>query len=58
MAVPTFDVSDIKPKTTTFKNGKLSIDGSNIGMKYEGILNETTQYNRRELILKVAFYLL
>jgi hypothetical protein len=42
MAVPTFDVSGIKPKTTTFKNGKLSIDGSNVGMKYEGILNETT----------------
>jgi len=43
MAIPTFDVMDIKPKATTFKNGKLSIDGSNIGMKYEGILNETTQ---------------
>ena len=43
MAVPTFDVSDIKPKTTTFENGKLSIDGSNVGMKYEGLLNETTQ---------------
>ncbi len=43
MAVPAFDVSDVKPKTTTFKNGKLSIDGSNVGMKYEGTLNETTQ---------------
>ncbi|MBG7631552.1 MAG: alpha/beta fold hydrolase, partial [Bacteroidetes bacterium] len=43
MAVPTFDVSGIKPKATTFKNGLLSIDGSNVGMKYEGILNETTQ---------------
>ncbi len=43
MAVPTFDVSDIKPTTTTFENGKLSIDGSNVGMKYEGLYNETTQ---------------
>lgn len=42
MAVPTFDVSDIKPKTTIFENGKLNIDGSNVGMKYEGLYNETT----------------
>ena len=42
MAVPSFNVSDIKPKATTFENGKLSIDGSNVGMKYEGKLNETT----------------
>jgi len=42
MAVPTFDISNIKPKTTTFENKKLNIDGSNVGMKYEGILNETT----------------
>jgi len=43
MAVPTFDVSGIKPKATTFENGILSIDGSNVGMKYEGTLNEATQ---------------
>ena len=43
MAVPTFDFSDIKPKTTTFKNGILSIDGSNVGMKYQGKVNGTTQ---------------
>ena len=43
MAVPTFDVSDIKPKTTTIENGLLRIDGSNVGMTYEGTLNETTQ---------------
>lgn len=42
MAVPAFDVSNIKPKATTFKNGKLCIDGSNIGIKYEGSYNETT----------------
>ena len=41
MAVPTFEVSDIHPKTTTFKNGVLSIDGSNFGMEYEGVWNET-----------------
>lgn len=43
MAIPTFDVSEIKPKSTSFENGKLIIDGSNLGMKYEGILNETTK---------------
>ncbi|QIA09281.1 alpha/beta hydrolase [Draconibacterium halophilum] len=43
MAVPNFDVSGVKPKATTFENGILSIDGSNVGMKYEGKLNETTQ---------------
>ncbi|GAB2622303.1 hypothetical protein [Belliella aquatica] len=43
MAVPNFDISGIKPKATTFKNGALNIDGSNVGMKYEGKLNETTQ---------------
>ncbi|WP_158860250.1 alpha/beta hydrolase family protein [Lunatibacter salilacus] len=43
MAVPNFDVSGVKPKATTFKNGVLNIDGSNVGMKYEGKLNETTQ---------------
>jgi len=42
MAVPTFNVSNIKPKTTIFENGKLSVDGSNVGMKYEGVWNETT----------------
>ncbi|CAM4101796.1 MULTISPECIES: alpha/beta hydrolase family protein [Flavobacterium] len=42
MAIPTFDVMDIKPKTTIFKNGKLTIDGSNIGIKYEGVWNENT----------------
>ena len=43
MAVPTFNVSGIKPKATTFKDGKLIVDGSNIGIKYEGIFDETTQ---------------
>lgn len=42
MAVPTFDVSGIKPKTTTFEDGKLRINGSNVGMKYDGTWNEAT----------------
>ena len=42
MAVPTFDVSGIKPKSTSLKEGKLTIDGAELGMKYEGVWNETT----------------
>lgn len=42
MAVPTFGVSGIKPKTTTFEQGVLSINGSNVGMEYEGIWNDAT----------------
>jgi hypothetical protein len=42
MAVPTFDVSGIKPKSTSLKAGKITIDGVELGMKYEGVWNETT----------------
>jgi pimeloyl-ACP methyl ester carboxylesterase len=42
MAVPTFDVSGIKPKSTFLREGKLTIDGAELGMKYEGVWNETT----------------
>jgi len=42
MAVPTFDVSGIKPKSTFFQEGNLTIDGSELGLKYEGVWNETT----------------
>ncbi len=42
MAVPTFNVAGIKPKTTSLKEGKLFIDASDLGMKYEGVWNETT----------------
>jgi pimeloyl-ACP methyl ester carboxylesterase len=42
MAVPTFDVSGIKPKSTSLNEGKLTIDGSELGMTYEGVWNETT----------------
>jgi pimeloyl-ACP methyl ester carboxylesterase len=42
MAVPTFNVSGIKPKSTYLKEGNLTIDGADLGMKYEGIWNENT----------------
>ena len=43
MAVPTFRVSGVKPKSTTYSNGKLIIDGSNVGMNYQGEFNKDTQ---------------
>jgi hypothetical protein len=43
MSVPTFRVSGIKPTTTTFTNGTLIIDGSNVGMNYEGVFNNEAQ---------------
>ena len=43
MSVPTFRISGIKPSATTFTNGTLIIDGSNVGMSYEGIFNKETQ---------------
>tara|TARA_R110002049_G_scaffold212324_1_gene383319 strand:+ start:154 stop:1548 length:1395 start_codon:yes stop_codon:yes gene_type:complete len=43
MNVPTFRVSGIKPSVTTFTNGKLVIDGSNVGMNYIGVFNKDTQ---------------
>ena len=43
MSVPTFRVSGIKPSTTTFIDGKLLIDGSNVGMNYKGIFNMESQ---------------
>lgn len=43
MSIPTIRVSGIEPKATSFENGKLFIDGSNLGMKYEGTFNESTQ---------------
>lgn len=43
MDVPTFRVSGIKPTATTFANGNLTIDGSNIGMSYVGTFNHETQ---------------
>jgi len=41
MAVPTFNVSGIKPKSTALDQGKLTIDASELGMKYEGTWNKS-----------------
>ena len=43
MNVPTFRISGIKPSTTSFTNGTLIIDGSNVGMNYEGVFNNEAQ---------------
>ncbi|WP_417201370.1 alpha/beta hydrolase family protein [Bizionia sp.] len=43
MNVPTFRVSGIKPTATTFTNGKLLIDGSNVGMSYIADFNSELQ---------------
>ena len=40
MAVPTFRIDGIKPKSTTFKDGILIINGSNVGMNYNGTYNK------------------
>ena len=40
MAVPTFRINGIKPTATSFKEGTLIIDGSNVGMNYKGIYNK------------------
>ena len=42
MAVPTFDVSGIKPKSIYLKEGHLTIDGADLGLKYEGVWNKAT----------------
>jgi hypothetical protein len=43
MNIPTFRVSGIKTATTTFSNGKLTIDGSNVGMSYVAKFNTELQ---------------
>ena len=40
MAVPTFNVSEVKPKSTLLKQGHLTIEDVGLGMKYDGIWNE------------------
>src|ERR1700712_10492 len=34
--IPAMRVAALKPKLTTFTNGALLVDGSNLGFKYEG----------------------
>jgi pimeloyl-ACP methyl ester carboxylesterase len=43
MNVPTFRISGMKPAVTTFTNGKLTIDGSNLGMSYIATFNSELQ---------------
>jgi alpha/beta superfamily hydrolase len=43
MNVPTFRVSGVKPAKTTFNDGKLVIDGSNLGMTYVANFNTELQ---------------
>jgi pimeloyl-ACP methyl ester carboxylesterase len=43
MNIPTFRIAGIKPSATTFTNGKLIIDGSNVGMNYTGVFNTEAQ---------------
>lgn len=39
---PTLESPEINPQTTTFEKGIISIDGSNVGIEFEGKLNEIT----------------
>lgn len=43
MAVPTFNISEIKPKSTVLKQGHLIIQDDGLNMKYEGIWNEASK---------------
>ncbi|WP_439132325.1 alpha/beta hydrolase family protein [Polaribacter sp.] len=43
MNIPTFRISGMKPAVTTFTNGKLTIDGSNLGMSYIADFNSELQ---------------
>ena len=61
MAIPTFNVDGIKPKSTSFEEGMLLIDAPDLGMKYEGIWNETTHQfegNYNEGNIKLALNLI
>ncbi|SEL09112.1 hypothetical protein SAMN04487910_1687 [Aquimarina amphilecti] len=41
--IPTNRVTGLKPKTTTFNNNTLLVDGTNLGIKYEGVFDTNTQ---------------
>jgi pimeloyl-ACP methyl ester carboxylesterase len=43
LSIPVQRVSGLKPQNTTFENGILLIDGANLGIKYEGKFNTTSQ---------------
>ena len=42
MAVPTFNVAEVKPKSTILNEGHLTIEDAGLSMKYDGIWNKTT----------------
>jgi hypothetical protein len=42
MAVPTFNVSEVKPKSTVLKEGHLTIEDTGLGVKYDGLWNEAS----------------
>jgi pimeloyl-ACP methyl ester carboxylesterase len=42
MAVPTFNVSGVKPKSTVLEQGHLKIEDAGLGMTYDGIWNEAS----------------
>tara|TARA_R110000744_G_scaffold208401_2_gene327082 strand:+ start:17732 stop:19138 length:1407 start_codon:yes stop_codon:yes gene_type:complete len=44
MAVPTFNVSEVKPKSTVLKEGHLTIEDFGLNLKYEGVWNENTTH--------------
>jgi pimeloyl-ACP methyl ester carboxylesterase len=43
LSIPSQRVAGLKPQNTSFKNGILLIDGANLGIKYEGKFNATSQ---------------
>lgn len=43
LSIPAQRVAGLKPQSTTYNNGTLLIDGSNLGIKYEGKFNTKLQ---------------
>jgi pimeloyl-ACP methyl ester carboxylesterase len=43
ISIPSARVSGLEPKQTTFKNDKLIVDGSNLGLRYEGDYSKEKQ---------------
>jgi pimeloyl-ACP methyl ester carboxylesterase len=55
ISIPTKRVT-LNPQKTTFSEGKLLVDGSNIGIKYEGVYQATTQQIEGKLSEGAASY--
>lgn len=59
MAVPTFNVAGIKPKSNSLQEGKLIIEEASLGMKYQGQWSEASQqfegsYTEGQMNLKLT----